>query len=101
MRELIQILFSRQTTALPVALERIAPNAGKDLIETTPIFRDPLRAGRLDPHDLSVKMLTREMLDALVRSFLEWPFRPSTADLAFQDEDLSATKGQKYSNSFV
>ena len=88
-RDLAKHLMAKSRNSLPEALDRIAPNAARDLIAATPILRDPLRGGRLDPKDLPVRMLTRDMFHALVVSFLEWPFRPSTAELADTGEAQS------------
>lgn len=82
MRELAQTIFMREREPLPKALDRVGPNAGRDLVAATPMLTDVRRGGRLDVMDLPVRMLTTEMFDALVTAFLEWPFRPTTAELA-------------------
>ena len=83
-RELIQTLFLRFREPLPVALDKVAPNAGTDLIRDTPILTDPARGGRLNPYDLTPRVMSREMYRELIRTYLEWPFRPSSTDLASQ-----------------
>jgi transcription factor 1 len=35
---------------------------------------------------MSVRMLTPEMVEGLVKAFLEWPFRPSTVELALAQD---------------
>ena len=88
MRDLAQSLAMRSREPLPIALDKIAPNAGADLIRDTPIITDPLRGGRMNAVDMTARGLTREMFHQLVVSYLEWPFRPSSAELASQ-ADLS------------
>jgi len=80
-RGLIKGLMQRRTKSIDVALDEIVVESSVDLLETTPILRDSTRGGRLDPKDLKVNALTREMLHDLTVSYLEWPFRPTELDL--------------------
>lgn len=96
MREMIRSLFTKFKDPLPLALDKVAPNAGSSLIPTLPILTDPTRGGRIHPNDLRVRMLTREMLDQLVTAYLEWPFRLSTAELAAQmDDSTESSDGEE------
>lgn len=82
MRDLARSFWSRSRDPLPTALERMAAMAGHDMIRDTPIITDPLRRGRMNAKDVSCRTLTPEMFRQLVVSYLEWPFRPSNAELA-------------------
>lgn len=85
-QELLKYLFHSPKMPVPVALERVAPNAAQDLIPEVPAITDARRGGRLDPGTMSVRMLTPEMVEGLVKAFLEWPFRPSTVQLALEQD---------------
>lgn len=85
-QELLKYLFHSPKMPVTVALERIAPNAAQDLIPEVPAITDARRGGRLDPGTMSVRMLTPEMVEGLVKAFLEWPFRPSTVELALAQD---------------
>ncbi|GAB7337737.1 hypothetical protein MBLNU457_g3016t2 [Dothideomycetes sp. NU457] len=82
MRDVAQALFTRARHPIPYSLERMAPMAGHDLIRDTPIMTDPLRGGRMNANDMTNRTLTSDMFRQLVVSYLEWPFRPTTAELA-------------------
>lgn len=86
---LAAFLFAYRSLPLATALERIASNAGVDLVPQCPSVTDPRRGGRLDPNQVSVRMLTREMFEELLRAWFEWPFRPSYAELALTTENMS------------
>lgn len=81
-RDFIMSMFHSQSQSIVAALERIAPNAAKDLIPQVPAITDPEQGGRLDPNQLAVRCMSTQMFVDLVKAFLEWPFRPSNADLA-------------------
>lgn len=82
MRDLAKSLWTRARDPIPHSLERTAPMAGHDLIRDTPIITDPLRGGRTNAMDITNRSLTSDMFRQLVVSYLEWPFRPSTVELA-------------------
>lgn len=94
-QEVIKIIFSSPAIPLTTALDRVAPNAAHDLLPLVPAILDARKGGRMDPSQMSVRMLSQEMMDGLMRAFLEWPFRPSSVDLAlaqgegqgFEDEE--------------
>ena len=81
-QEVIKIIFSSPAIPLPTALDRVAPNAAQDLLPLVPEIWDARKGGRMDPSHMSVRMLSHEMVVGLMRAFLEWPFRPSSVDLA-------------------
>jgi transcription factor 1 len=85
-QELLKQLFHSPKISVDVALDRMAPNASQDLIPEVPAMTDARRGGRLDVGRMSVRMLTPEMVDGLVRAFLEWPFRPSSVEMALAQE---------------
>jgi len=81
-QEMLKIMYSSPAIPLTMALERVAPNAASDLLPLVPEILDARKGGRMDPSRMSVRMLSQEMMDGLIRAFLEWPFRPSSVDLA-------------------
>ncbi|OQO01687.1 hypothetical protein B0A48_12724 [Cryoendolithus antarcticus] len=81
-QELLKHLYLTPAQDVVVCLDRLAPNAAKDLIPMVPAITDARRGGRLDPGRLSVRMMTEEMIEGLVKAFLEWPFRPSNVEMA-------------------
>lgn len=89
MRDLAQTLLMRPREDVVRALDRIAPNAGRDLVAATPSLRDASRGGRVDPRDLSARCIDRDMFLDLVDAFLEWPFRPTTVELAVSQAGLA------------
>ena len=70
-QELLKHLYNSPKLPVPVALDRIAPNAAQDLIPEIPTITDARRGGRLDVSKMSVRMLTPEMVEELVKAFLE------------------------------
>lgn len=79
--ELIKHIYYSPAISLKTALERLAPNAFQDLVPQVPDITDARKGGRLDATKMTPRMLTQEMMDGLVRAFLEWPFRPSSTEL--------------------
>lgn len=86
--QLITHLMSAKKQPLPAALERIAVNAGKDLIPMVPAITDVRRGGRLNPENLFTRMMTPEMLEGLVKAWFEWPFRPQSWELELRSGDV-------------
>lgn len=94
-QEVLKIIYSAPSIPLTTALERVAPNAAKDLLPLVPEILDARKGGRMDPSRISVRMLSQEMMDGLIRAFLEWPFRPSSVDMALaQGEGESLDSGE-------
>jgi transcription factor 1 len=81
-QEVLKIIYSSPAIPLTTALDRVAPNAANDLLPLVPEILDARKGGRMDPSQMSVRMLSQEMMVGLIRAFLEWPFRPSSVDLA-------------------
>ncbi|EME77997.1 uncharacterized protein MYCFIDRAFT_179452 [Pseudocercospora fijiensis CIRAD86] len=81
---LLKFMFSFKNRSLTSVLERIAPNAAKDLIPMVPAITDPRRGGRLDPANLKVRQLTDEMMEGLAKAWVEWPFKPETHEMAIE-----------------
>jgi len=95
-QEVIKIVHSSTAIPLTTALDRVAPNAAQDLVPLVPAITDARKGGRMDPSQMSVRMLSHEMMDGLIRAFLEWPFRPSSVDLALaQAEGEGQTLGDE------
>jgi transcription factor 1 len=85
-QELLKHLYNSPSIPVPIALDRIAPNAAQDLIPEVPDLTDVRRGGRLDVNQMPVRMLTPEMVEALVKAFMEWPFRPSAVEMALSQD---------------
>lgn len=85
---IVKALFTNSSAGMAEMLDRIAPNAAKDLIPMVPAMGDPRRGGRLEPRRLRVRLVTAEMLEGLVRAWAEWPFRPLAEELELLAEEL-------------
>lgn len=85
---IVKALFTNSAAGLAEMLDRIAPNAAKDLVPMVPAMRDPRRGGRLEAKRLRVRLVTAEMLEGLVRAWAEWPFRPLAEELELVAEEL-------------
>jgi transcription factor 1 len=94
-QEVIKIIYSSPAIPLTTALERLAPNAAKDLLPLVPEILDARKGGRMDPSRMSVRMLSQEMMDGLIRAFLEWPFRPSSVDMALAQGEGDSLYGDE------
>lgn len=80
--DLLKNLFVKKTKPVPKTLDTtIGVNAGRDLVKMVPEITDIRKGGRMDPNDLRVRALTREMLEGLAKAFFEWPFRPENWQL--------------------
>lgn len=90
-RQFLTSLFVRPSYNVLTALDKIAPNAAHDLLPLAPAITDPLKGGRLDPTEVQVKMLTREMHLQLARAFIEWPFKPSDVEMSMQTEGVGGS----------
>lgn len=77
MRQLITTLWQLSASAVPMAIDRIGPGAANDLLPQVPELTDASKGGRLDAEDMTVRTLTRDMLQSLTSAYLEWPFRPA------------------------
>lgn len=88
-QELLKHLYQSPAMSVPKSLNKLAPNAAQDLIPQVPALSDARKGGRLDVNHLTVRMLTQEMMDGLVRAFCEWPFRPSSLEMTLaQSEEI-------------
>lgn len=88
-QELVKHLYQSPAMSVPKSLNKLAPNAAQDLIPQVPALSDARKGGRLDVNHLTVRMLTQEMMDGLVRAFCEWPFRPSSLEMTLaQSEEI-------------
>ena len=85
---LLRVLFESRAQTLPHGLERVAPNAGKDLIPQVPAITDPRKGGRLDAEKVRVRMLSDEMIEGLVKAWTEWPFKPSSIEMELALESM-------------
>lgn len=85
---IVKALFTNSAAGLAEMLDRIAPNAAKDLVPMVPAMGDPRRGGRLEAKRLRVRLVTAEMLEGLVRAWAEWPFRPLAEELELVAEEL-------------
>ena len=92
---LIHGMMRTRRQPMPVALERLAVNAAKDLIPMVPAITDVRRGGRLDPMKVTVRSVSVEMLAGLVRAWFEWPFRPAHYKLALAEEDEPEVEEQE------
>lgn len=97
-QRMLRNMFLMSAHPLPAALDRLAPNAAQDLIPQVPELADPRRGGRLDPKNLSVRMLTPEMWRKLVKAFFEWPFRPSRLELALSEANMASGQDEEDGN---
>lgn len=100
MRELAQTMAQKKTDPLPLALDRLAPNAGRDLVEACPSITNPLKGGRLDPMDVHIRTMTREMFGEIIRAFLEWPFRPTIGQMVSWGGSDDAEGSEKHGGVF-
>lgn len=74
---------------LPATLERLAPNASKDLLPQVPSATDPRKGGRLNANQIRNRMLSEDIIEGLVKAWIEWPFKPSDMDLMLAAEAAS------------
>ncbi|KAK0305110.1 hypothetical protein LTR01_006968 [Friedmanniomyces endolithicus] len=79
-------LLESTTRTLPEALDRLAPNAARDVIPMVDIAKDPRKGGRLNPHRIRVRMVSDELIEGLLKAWVEWPFKPSLTDLVLASE---------------
>ncbi|KAL9096475.1 MAG: hypothetical protein Q9165_001472 [Trypethelium subeluteriae] len=77
----ISKLFVTPGQTLRKALETCAPGAADALIPQAPSVTDPTRGGRLDVDLLRVRLLTLEMVDELLKAWMDWPFRPTLDEM--------------------
>ncbi len=77
MMDLLKNMFVKKSTSVPKTLDTtIGVNAGRDLVNMVPEITDIRKGGRINPNDLRVRALTRDMIEGLAKGFFEWPFRP-------------------------
>ncbi|KAF2219912.1 hypothetical protein BDZ85DRAFT_321882 [Elsinoe ampelina] len=81
MRSFILGLYQRKGTSLWDGLNSFCPGLAEDMYEAVPELRNPRHGGRLDPKDLRIFALPRNLLEKLVVAYLEWPFRPSEHEI--------------------
>jgi transcription factor 1 len=81
-QDVLKIIYSSSAIPLTTALDRVAPNAANDLLPLVPEILDARKGGRMDPSRMSVRMLSQEMVFGLIKAFMEWPFRPSSVEMA-------------------
>ncbi|EMD00212.1 hypothetical protein BAUCODRAFT_368216 [Baudoinia panamericana UAMH 10762] len=92
-RGLLANLIQASSQSLPDMLDRIAPNAAKDLIPQIPAATDPRKGGRLNPKNVPTRMLSPDIMEQLTKAFIEWPFKPSNVSLELAAE--SAASGEE------
>ncbi|KAF1352174.1 hypothetical protein BDV97DRAFT_348902 [Delphinella strobiligena] len=84
LRTLVSTLWQLSASSVSIAMDRVGANAGNDLVPSVPDLTDASKGGRWSADDVSVRLLTREMIEQLTSVYLEWPFRPSTDKLPQQ-----------------
>ncbi|TKA49906.1 hypothetical protein B0A55_13200 [Friedmanniomyces simplex] len=87
---LLKGLLESSSRFLPESLERVAPNAARDLLPLVPAARDPRKGGRLNPNRIRVRMISEDVIVDLLRAWMEWPFKPSMTDLELASESEEA-----------
>lgn len=83
------ILFA-PSAFLADALDKIAPNAAQDLLPQIPAATDPRLGGRLNVKKLRARLISSPILEGLVKAWMEWPFKPSAAELELGAEEVGA-----------
>lgn len=84
LRTLVSNLWQLSASSVSTAMDRVGANAANDLIPSVPDLTDASKGGRSSVDDLTVRLLTREMIEQLTSVYLEWPFRPPTDELPQQ-----------------
>ncbi|KAI5204744.1 S-adenosyl-L-methionine-dependent methyltransferase [Aureobasidium subglaciale] len=77
-RSLAKALFTHSAAPLVESIDRLGPGAREFLVG--PAFKDARLGGRLDPNLLLTRDITVELLNALTRAYIDWPFRPEGLD---------------------
>jgi len=75
MRDLVVRLWQLSASSVPMAVDRIGANAAQDLVPACPDMADAAKGGRLDVQDMTVRLLSRSMIEQLTKAYLDWPFR--------------------------
>ena len=78
-QDFLKHLWVTRNDSIPYNLDRYAISAAEGLIPQVPAITDVRRGGRLNPQRVRVRMLTPEMLEGLVKAYMEWPFRPGVS----------------------
>ncbi|GAM83219.1 hypothetical protein ANO11243_012050 [Dothideomycetidae sp. 11243] len=81
LRDLIPPLMWRRAASVSDSIDFIATEGGSDLVAEAPAITDPSVGGRLDHREMKSSSLNRTMLEQLVEAWIEWPFRPTDAEL--------------------
>jgi len=69
--------FHLPTQSVKKALKSLWPGAYEWIVERCPSLTDPHRGGALDLDSLSVRTISKEMIEEIVTAWSTWPFRPS------------------------
>lgn len=89
---LLKYLFAYRRKPLSTVLDRIAPNAGRDVIPLAPAVSDARKGGRLNSARVRPGMLNEDMVEQLVKAWFEWPFHPDSAELQMTAGDLPTSE---------
>lgn len=81
LRQMITTLWQLHAKPVTKALDRVGPNAAHDLLPSVPDVLDAVKGGRLDPEEVLVRMLSRDMLTKLTLACLDWPFHPNNPQI--------------------
>lgn len=74
-------LFVMPKQSVVAGLRALAPGADEWILPRCPALRDVGRGGVVDLEMLTVRSLTEGMLREMFEAFMEWPFRPSKAEM--------------------
>ena len=74
-------LFSQPKQTVPRGVASLAPGATEALIPQVPSLFDPDRGGQRDVERMTIRLLTPEMIEGLVKAWETWPFRLSKREL--------------------
>jgi transcription factor 1 len=78
---MIAALFTNPTHSIVRGLKALAPGADEWIIPRCPSLTNTAKGGAIDLEQLPIRTLNQEMLRELTEAWMDWPFRPTKAEM--------------------
>lgn len=92
---LVATLFKTPATSIVQAMHSAAPGSVEWVLPLCPSLVDASKGGNPNLNHLSVRSLSLEMLTEIMEVWMEWPFRPTKAEMMMKMGSYSHMAGEE------
>jgi transcription factor 1 len=90
---MLTALYTNPTLSVVRGLKALAPGAAEWIIPRCPSLTDTTKGGVVDLEHLSVRTLNQDMLREMIEAWMDWPFRPTKAEMLVRTDGRRSWSG--------